>query len=183
MRIQSLSFMMVLTLAAAANAATIADGWSQRFEESGSGPFDFIAVEMVSAGDAFRSPALHGFNKSGWALADQNDPIFPSRAYAVGPIVDKLQFDVAFAGPRSDPFDLHLFSYLGEQVQTAAVAHWNGESFSITNYNDGVGFPRDLPARTSFAPTPTALGAGLALFGAMLVARRPQRPQRPQRQA
>lgn len=167
MQSRHLGILAVLVITGAAAPPALAGSWTQRFEEAVPGGFDFIAVEMTSPGDVFESPTFRNFDDTSWDFGREDDSAFPTTAFASGDEVETLRFDIAFESPRVEPFEFDFFSYLGDDLRNAATASWDGTRFSIANYEGGVGFAGDVPERTHFAPAPTALPAGLAMFGVL----------------
>lgn len=136
--------------------------WAQRFQESGVGNFDLVAVRMTTAGDTFESQVHDNFTDSSWLPLWQNDPTVPTIASASGNAVNWMQWDIKFAGDTSNGFAFDFMAYSGETCVDYAHAVWSG-GWSITTYAPEYG-----PLRGTVVPVPAALvlGAiGLGLAG------------------
>lgn len=103
------------------------DSWTQRFFDTGIGTYDFIAVRMTSA-DEFMPPAFGPyFSVAGWSNTD----VSPKQAYAVGPGVDYMVFDINFAPAMNDALEFDFFAFAGETRLEASTATWSGTSWSF----------------------------------------------------
>jgi len=135
------------------------NSWSQRFAESGVGLFDLVAVRMTSAGDTFESATHVNFSVLGWATIYENDPLIPTLATAAGPAITYLEWDINFAGAKSDPLVFDFVAFNGTTLLESAIASWSGSSWTFTTgcWN---------PTRADVIPAPGAvllgsLGVGL----------------------
>jgi len=107
------------------------DSWRQRFQESGVGLYDFMAVKMLSA-DAFEDPVFRNFSKSGWSNIRANDPT--KYGVAQGTQQTYMQFDIAFAGGKTTvPHPDFLFvAFLGDTLLEEARVKWTGIAWQIS---------------------------------------------------
>jgi hypothetical protein len=100
----------IVTNVSMANLAPIGDpivtgSWTQGFNETGVGPFDLVAVNMVSAGDYFESPTHSGFSDGSWALSyENNTPTTITLASASGLSTTNLTWSIKFLGDQGAPF-------------------------------------------------------------------------------
>jgi len=142
------------------------NSWKQAFRENGIGYFDFVAVKMVSSGDSFEHTVHSGFNRSGWTIAYENDPLYPTIASASGSSVNDLTWSIKFAGTKSNSltFDYVVFDSVNDILKNAARATWTGGGWSITNYPSGQG-AWWTPPSVSAIPAPGAVLLGLIGFG------------------
>lgn len=154
----------VLLFAATASADFVAEGdpieggsWTQWFQESGVGQFDFMAVRMTSA-DCFESPTMSSL-ASGWVNTDAT----AKRAYAEGPAVTNMTFPIHFAGDRTDPLEFEFFAFNGETLVEAANAAWSGSSWNIT-------LSSATPTRGDLTMVPLPGAALLGLIGLTAIA-------------
>ena len=100
--------------------------WAQRFEITGVGNFDLVAVTMTSPGDAFESPTHSEFDNDDWALLVESPSGTPLFASAGGPTVDYLDWRIGFSAEDDNPleFDLTAFNSLG--VAGSWHVSWDG---------------------------------------------------------
>ncbi|HET6427245.1 MAG TPA: hypothetical protein VFJ30_02460 [Phycisphaerae bacterium] len=152
--------------------------WKQGFTEDSIGTFDYVAVRMVTTGDSFQTDQIKSiqvhssFNKSGWAMDWQNDPVYPTIAAAKGSNVTSLAWNIQFAGTKSNTFtfDYVALDYTdsGWVLKNAARATWAGK-WIITNYPGGQGawWVPSTPEQVAVpAPGALLLGAsGLGVWG------------------
>jgi len=134
--------------------------WGQRFEESGVGNFDLMAIRMTSpAPDEFEQPAFRNFTDGTWHTLLNGTTL----ASATGSSLDWLRFDIVFAPAQSEPLAFDFMAYRGDTKLEYAHAVWNGGGWTIT-----AGAPSSAPDRATVVPVPAALllGAiGLGLAG------------------
>jgi hypothetical protein len=135
------------------------NSWSQGFIESGVGSFDFMAVEMVSAGDTFVDPAFSSL-ASGWTQAQNPADTW---SYASGTSTTSMTFNIRFEGSSSDPLEFNFYAFGGSTLLEAANAKWNGSSWSISTFSTTL-TRSDIVA---IVPVPSAAGLGLAMLGAL----------------
>ena len=128
---------LMLTVPALADLVPIGepiegDSWSQRFNESGVGLFDLVAVKMSSSGDSFESRTHYSFNKAGWSLLYENSLPFPTLASASGPAVTTLDWTIKFVGTKSNPLTFDFVAFYGDTLRESARADWSGSSWTFT---------------------------------------------------
>lgn len=109
------------------------DVWTQGFRESGVGTFDFVAVKIVSPDGSLDTPALGGFNRSGWNAEDFGSGII---AVAHGPGVGDMTFEVGFSGAGSGPLAFVFVAFRQGTLVEEARAEWDGSAWL-----GGSGFP------------------------------------------
>jgi len=152
-----------------ANLTTVGDpiegnSWTQRFEEKGVGLFDLVAVQMVSAGDTFESTTHNNFSVGGWSILYENDDDFPTLASAstVTNPVSSMQWDIHFAGNKSDPLAFNFVAFNGDTLLESAYAAWTGSGWNITagSWN---------PLRSDVVPIPAPGAILLGGIGVTLV--------------
>lgn len=170
--------LVVVTLLVAANGA-VADlsaigepvegnSWSQPFSESGVGSFNFVAVRMTSSGDAFESPAIHTFNRSGWTIGSED----ATMANASGPAQTSMNFSIKFAGSTSNQLEFDFVSFNGDLLKDAAHAVWKPGSWAITTFTvsksgvDGTGITGWQRSDFEAVPVPAAVLLGMLGLGA-----------------
>jgi hypothetical protein len=182
MILSSVAALLLLTAGSAfADLIAIGDpveggSWAQRWQESGVGNFDALAVQMMTTGDSFEhNTARASFSSfssgSGWSLLFENTPQtplpqYPTIASASGPAVTLLQWDLQYSGSKSgNPFSFDIVSFRGDDIVDAAHISWNGAgAWTITPYAPSEGWN---PSREAIpAPAALVLGAiGLGLAG------------------
>ena len=124
------------------------DSWSQAFNESGVGQFDFMAIRMTST-DLFQPVAMRSLGT--WTNFD----VTPKLSYAEGPATSNKTFGIYFAGAKSDPLEFEFFAFNGEELLEGANVAWSGSSWTITGSSE-------TPTRTSLMiPLPGAVLLGL----------------------
>lgn len=118
---------LLLATASGAMAVIIAVGdpveggsWSQAFNESGVGPFDWMQVYMVPT-DLWDKPAFSDFTHSSW-LQVYNDKTY---AAASGDLVTSLDFRLRFDGALAEPFEFYFQAYSGNILLETAKAKWS----------------------------------------------------------
>ena len=163
-------FAVLLVIAAPGGATLISVGeivvgnsWSQGFNETGVGNFDLVAVEMLSAGDSFETPAHSGFSDGSWALLYEDTPPTPTLASASGTATNNLTWSINFTGDSSNPLIFNFVAFNGESLLECANAVWNGGGWSITagTWN---------PSRSDVLPEPATIC--LLAFGAIAILRK-----------
>jgi hypothetical protein len=125
--------------------------WGQRFNESGVGPFTHMEAIMGSAGDGFEFAGFANFNAGGWSGAGSSTHIVAS-----GPSQTSLDFDIFFAGARTDPLWFNFYAYNGTDPMEAVRAEWNGGGWSFTLLDKG--------SAPTPVPEPTTMIAGALLL-------------------
>jgi hypothetical protein len=135
------------------------NSWSQRFQESGAGYYDLMAVRMTSSGDTFESATFSNFNPGTWSLLYENDGGTPTLASASGPSVNWAQFDIKFAGDSSNQlaFDFVAFKTGSDTIAESVHAAWNnGWTITAGTWN---------PTRAQVVPLPAAVLLGMLGMG------------------
>lgn len=102
--------------------------WAQAFNESGVGQFDFMAVKMLSA-DAFNDPVFTNFNRAGWTNTQTNNPIYGVAQTTQS--TNNMNFNIRFAGAKSDPLQFVFVAFLGDNLLEQASATWSGSGWNI----------------------------------------------------
>jgi len=108
--------------------------WAQRFQESGVGNFNQIAIWSLS-GDGFEAPAFRNFSEAGWTVATPG----VDYAYATQTgTVTLSQFNIVFNGSSSSPLSFLFMASEDETVKEWARANWSGSgwSFSVLSPTD-----------------------------------------------
>lgn len=143
--------------------------WVQSFLEHHVGFFDRLEVILTSPGSAFAEPAFSYFSAAGWTYQPGDSPLTVARA--AGPLVDRLQFTLHFAGEWRDPltFEFRAFdaSTPGEPlIRESALVSWSGgeeRRWTITyNYDD----PHCIAIVVPYPGALLLLGAGLVRLAA-----------------
>jgi len=135
--------------------------WSQAFNESGVGPFDFMAVKMTSAGDTFEHWTFNSFSQGTWSTAgvDENASPYPTLATATGTAdVTNMNFNIRFAGVSSNPLEFDFVAFHEETLLETAHIKWTGGGWVIT-----AGSWR--PTRAALVPVPAAVLLGMLGMG------------------
>lgn len=146
------------------------NSWSQVFNESGIGAFDFVAVRMITAGASFESVTHSSFSNGSWSTDYENDPTYPTIASASGNAVVSLDWSIKFAGTQSNQFtfDYVAFDTSGDTdvLRNAARATWTGGGWQVTNYPVGQGAWWTPPTASDVASV-SIPAPGVALLGLM----------------
>jgi len=129
--------------------------WNQLFNESGVGPFDFVAVKMVSTGDFFESPT-HTNLAAGWTEHSS-----PTVAYADGPGLTNMTWTINFEGAQGDPLVFDFYAYWGNTWLECARATWTGSGWSISPWDSKLSRSEIVAA----VPVPAAVLLGLLGLG------------------
>lgn len=160
----------VALVAAAARGDLVASGnplpgnsWGQRFNERGVGPFDLVAVQMVSGG-TFKSPTHRSFSVGGWSNGLEWGGASPYQATAFGPSTSNLTWAIWFDTLQSTPIVFDFVAFNGNVKLEEARASWSGSAWSIqasSSWNPTRGELTSIPL-----PTPMALAVvGMAAVG------------------
>lgn len=136
------------------------NSWGQRFQESGVGQFDFLAVQMNSSGDAFEAPVFRNFSAGGWSSVFNSSTL----ATASGTSLTSLEFDLIFAGANTNSLEFTFVAFRGNTLLESARASWNGSGWSVTA---GAWTPSRQSLENLVVPVPGAallgvLGLGIA---------------------
>lgn len=176
---------LISCVATCASADVVAVGdpydsgsWNQPFTTwNVPGGFDFLAVQIVSAGDSFESPVLafSGPLGSGWQNLDTGSN--PLVGVGSGPFINPTSqnqfiFDLHFAGSKG-PVSFDIFNFAGDTLNEWAHATYNGSSWAFTYSNPAsfAGTRDDFENAVVPLPTASAL-AGLGLLGISVRSRR-----------
>jgi len=140
------------------------NSWGQGFIESGVGPFDLVAVQMVTAGAFFESTTHYSFTDSSWSTLYENDATYPTFASATGDAVTSLTWNIRFADPKA-PLVFDFVAFNGDTLLEAARATYNGSgwSFASTSWD-----PQKSALIPPAVPVPGAFllsGIGVTLVG------------------
>jgi hypothetical protein len=140
--------------------------WSQRFEESGVGTFDTMAIYWISGalGNGFQTPDFRNFSATTppWANVVMSTPATLGKA--VGPGSTSLQFDIAFMGAKSSPFAFDFVAWNGSTKKEQAGANWSGSAWTIGGASKTYGAPPEVPEPASCCLLALAVGGiGLGL--------------------
>ncbi len=131
--------MLLATSGAIADMSPVGDpmeigSWAQRFEESGVGNFDFMAVQWVSpTSDAFESLTFRNFSTGSWSI-QENRSSSPTLAIATtGTPLSRVQFDIAFTGSSGTPLQFDFHAFLGNTWLESSRASWSGGVWSFSS--------------------------------------------------
>jgi hypothetical protein len=145
------------------------NSWFQRFEESGVGDYNYMQVAMFTEGDFFEAPVFSNFSAYGWTWGPvQLDGTPMKVAWAYGPALVWMQFDIKFAGDTSNKFGFtfqqsyELLPGGGWKLRDTADARWTGSEWVIN--------PGDNSAKLTMPLIPEASTVMLALMGLGAVA-------------
>ena len=156
--------------------------WSQVFEEKDNdGPFNLVAVRIITAPHHFESDALSAFNPTGWTLWEDVAGT-PKVAYATRDTsVNALNaFKVKFEGTKASCAGM-IFDWVAVEqsvvdgtwvLRNSARVNWTGSGWAIQNYPGGAGAwwqpegTGDVESAAIPAPGAIVLGAiGLGMIG------------------
>lgn len=163
--------LLTIVPAATANLTPLGDpqpigSWAQRFEESGVGSFDLLAVVWVSpATTGFEAPVFRNFTDPSWGNAINTKSV----ATATGSALNWMQFDLAFLPDTNVPISFMFYAF-APGVNTpvdSALASWNGGGWSFRIVQDAM-TRTSLAVQTSI-PVPAPAAAGLVALGLGLV--------------
>lgn len=134
--------------------------WSQGFNESGVGPFQYMQFELNS-GSPFANPWINEFTDSGWSAAITN----PSLITASGSLPStNLTFNLWFTDPSTNSLSFNFYAFGPDHTLLESVlASWNDGGWSFAAATHG----------PSAVPIPAAawlLGSGL--IGLVAIRRR-----------
>ena len=132
--------------------------WNQRFREVSSVPIDLIGVRMVSVGSAFKSPAFKDLSDASWRLALDGGGI----ASAWGDVLESLEWDLHFEGSLDDPLVFDYYTFVSDELVSAARCSWGGGSTRMAWFIDPGG--ADSIDGDEFVPIPVP---GASLLGAL----------------
>ena len=136
--------------------------WEQRFQESGVGNFDLIAIRMTSAGDSFENAAFNDFSTGTWVLYQNNGGVNPTLASASGPSLNWLQFDIKFAGVSGNPLAFDFVAFSGNTLlETAHAVYPTTGPYGFT-----ITAGTWTPTRAAVVPVPAAVLLGMLGLGA-----------------
>jgi hypothetical protein len=137
--------------------------WAQAFLWGG-GPFDLIAVQMVSE-DFFESLTHRSFSAPDWSTVyEVGSGSAVTLGTAVGPSVSQMISEIYFAGPQDDPLEFDFVQFSGARLVASGRMAWSGTDWSVSA---GSWTPERGDLVTP-VPGAAVLGAiGLGLFGWM----------------
>jgi len=135
----------------------VGSDWSQEFNESGVGNFNWLQVEMVTG--SLVNPAFTGFSSPGWLYAAGDE--VTDVAYS-GPASTNLDWYINFAGPSSTPLTFYFQAYDGSNLVDSAIAGWTGSGWQIAD----PGGPQSRQITSPVLPEPISM----IFFGTGLVA-------------
>lgn len=135
--------------------------WEQRFLEVSKTPVDLLGVRMVSAGDAFKSPAYFDFSDASWSLALDGTAI----ASAWGSDLDALEWTLHFEGTLDEPLVFDYYAFVdGELVSSARCSWVDGAAATFMWVIDSGGADPTGGDDDIYTPVPAP---GAALLGAV----------------
>jgi len=138
--------------------------WAQRFILDVSAGTHMEAFMRSPAPDAFEAPGFANPSVGGWTTWMIGSSIL--QILASGNLAKNMQFDIRFAGSRSNPlvFDFYEWNAVGVVVDKAR-ASWSGSGWSFSGNCAPAPSPTPIPE-----PTTMIAGALLLLpFGASTV--------------
>lgn len=147
MKFRFLVLFAVLLAASAAFADLVTAGdpiptgsWTQRFEETGVGPFNnlvwIITTPGVTWGDAANPNGMGNFapnDGSDWNAVKTNSQTSWAfdNWYGVG-YPTYMQFDATFSSDMSQAFDSIFYAYNDNDLVENVNVHWSGREWSFT---------------------------------------------------
>jgi len=135
--------------------------WTQQFNESGVGSYDLVAVRMTSPSpDSFESLTFRSFTQSGWSTVYEELDASGNLvlATATGSDVTNMNFNIWFAGAKTNPLAFDFVAFNGDTRLESVHAVWNGGGWTI-------GASSWAPERAELVPVPAAVLLGLLGMG------------------
>ncbi len=142
----------------------VTNSWGQRFNESGVGSFDFVALQLVQNGP-FETPAMRNFSVASWALTYDT----PSLALASGVALTSLDFDIVFEGSKSTSLVFNFFAFWGDSLLEALRVSWSGSGWSYASISANLPTRSGLEQQAASAvPTPEPVSLLLLSLGCVV---------------
>jgi hypothetical protein len=141
------------------------ESWTQRFNESGVGNFNVVAVKMISAGDTFEDIVHSGFNRTGWGMLwDNSSTTYPTIASAAGTTNNNMDWNIKFAGLKNNALTFDFVAgYLDGSnwtIRERARAVWSGGGWAFSSPSDAWN-----PTYAQVIPAPAAILLGMLGLG------------------